>query len=286
VKPQGRTGGTTLGFRRGASVSAMDLHLAGKVAVVTGASKGIGLAITHALVTEGVRVVAGARSITDDLVALSESGQVLAVAIDLAEPDAPAELVRRASQFGGLDILVNNVGAVTPRTTGFLNVSDADWQGTLNLTLMAAVRTTRAAIPLLIERGGGNVVTICSVNAFLPDPGVIDYSATKAAVWNLSKSLSKEFGSQGLRFNTVSPGPVSTPLWLGENGVAVTVARSMGVSFDEARRRIIEGGGGFSTGRFTEPAEVADLVLLLASDRAGNVTGSDFLIDGGLTKEL
>ncbi|HEY2644158.1 MAG TPA: oxidoreductase [Galbitalea sp.] len=264
----------------------MDLHLAGKVALVTGASKGIGLAITRALVTEGANVIAGARSITDELVALSDTGQVLAVAIDLSKAETPAELVARSSHFGGLDIVVNNVGAVTPRTTGFLDVTDDDWQATLNLTLMAAVRTTRAAIPLLIERGGGNVVTIGSINAFLPDPGVIDYSATKAAVWNLSKSLSKEFGPQGLRFNTISPGPVSTPLWLGETGVAATVAKSLGVSFDEARRRIIDGGGGFSTGRFTEPKEVADLVLLLASDRAGNVTGADFLIDGGLTKEL
>ncbi len=268
------------------SVTRVDLHLAGKVAVVTGASKGIGLAVTRALVAEGVNVVAAARSITDELVALADTGHVLAVPIDLADADAPAELVSRSSHFGGLDVVVNNVGAVTPRTTGFLDVTDDDWHATLNLTLMAAVRTTRAAIPLLLERGGGNVVTICSVNAYLPDPGVIDYSATKAAVWNLSKSLSKEFGPRGLRFNTVSPGPVATPLWLGEHGVAATVAQSMGVSADEARRRIIEGAGGFSTGRFTEPEEVADLVLLLASDRAGNVTGADFLIDGGFTKEL
>jgi NAD(P)-dependent dehydrogenase (short-subunit alcohol dehydrogenase family) len=267
-------------------VASVDLHLTDKVAVVTGASKGIGLAITRALVAEGVKVVAGARSITDDLVALSDAGQVLAVAIDLSDPDAPAELVDRSSHFGGLDIVVNNVGAVTPRTQGFLQVSDDDWQATVNLTLMAAVRTTRAAIPLLLERGGGNVVTICSVNAYLPDPGVIDYAAVKAAVWNLSKSLSKEFGPAGLRFNTISPGPVSTPLWLGEHGVAATIAKSMGVSPEEARQRIVEASGGFSTGRFTEPEEVADLVLLLASDRAGNVTGADFLIDGGLTKEL
>lgn len=264
----------------------MDLNLTDKVAIVTGASKGIGLAITRALVAEGARVIAGARTITDELVALADDGHVLAVATDLADPAAPARLVARATHFGGLDIVVNNVGAVTPRTAGFLQVTDDDWHATLNLSLMAAVRTTRAAIPLLVERGGGNVVTISSVNAFLPDPGVIDYSATKAAVWNLSKSLSKEFGSQGLRFNTISPGPVSTPLWLGEHGVAATVAKSMGVTPDEARRRIIDGGGGFSTGRFTEPDEVADLVLLLASDRAGNVTGADFLIDGGLTKDL
>ncbi|WP_448059208.1 oxidoreductase [Cellulomonas hominis] len=264
----------------------MELNLTDKVAVVTGASKGIGLAVTRALVDEGVRVVAGSRTITDELVALSDSGQVLAVAVDLATPDGAAELVARVEHVGGLDIVVNNVGAVTPRTAGFLAVSDDDWLATLNLSLLAAVRTTRAAIPYLLERGAGNVVTIASVNAFLPDPGVIDYSAAKAALWNLSKSLSKEYGPQGLRFNTISPGPVSTPLWLGETGVAATVAKSAGISFDEARERIIASGGGFSTGRFTEPEEVADLVLLLASNRAGNVTGADFLIDGGLTKDL
>jgi NAD(P)-dependent dehydrogenase (short-subunit alcohol dehydrogenase family) len=264
----------------------VDLDLGGKVAIVTGASKGIGLAVTHALVSEGVRVVAGARTISDDLAALAETGGVLAVSVDLADADGPARLVGHASEFGGLDIVVNNVGAVTPRTQGFLEVSDDDWTATLNLTLMAAVRTTRAALPMLLERGAGNVVTICSVNAFLPDPGVIDYSAAKAAVWNLSKALSKEYGPQGVRFNTISPGPVSTPLWLGQSGVAATIAESLGVSFDEAKRRIIEAGGGFSTGRFTEPEEVADLVLLLASGRAGNVTGADVRIDGGLTKEL
>ncbi|ANJ28561.1 oxidoreductase [Agromyces aureus] len=264
----------------------MDLDLTDKVAVVTGASKGIGLAVTRALVAEGARVIAGARTITDELVALSDSGHVMAVSVDLSTADGPAELVARAEHFGGLDILVNNVGAVTPRTEGFLAVSDDDWLRTFNLTLMAGVRTTRAAIPLLLERGAGNVVTIASVNAYLPDPGVIDYAAIKASVWNLSKSLSKEYGPRGLRFNTISPGPVSTPLWLGETGVAATIAAKLGVSLDEARERIVAEGGGFSTGRFTEPEEVADLVLLLASRRAGNVTGADFLIDGGLTKEL
>jgi len=264
----------------------MDLNLTGKVAVVTGASQGIGLAVTRALVAEGVRVVAGSRTISTALVDLADTGQVMAVPVDLSTAEGPAELVARVEHFGGLDIVVNNVGAVTPRTAGFLEVSDDDWLATLNLNLMAAVRTTRAAIPHLLARGSGNVVTIASVNAFLPDPGVVDYSASKAAVWNLSKSLSKEYGPRGLRFNTISPGPVSTPLWLGDTGVAATVAKSMGVTSDEARARIIAGGGGFSTGRFTEPEEVADLVLLLASGRAGNVTGADFLIDGGLTKEL
>jgi NAD(P)-dependent dehydrogenase (short-subunit alcohol dehydrogenase family) len=264
----------------------MDLGLKDKTAIVTGASKGIGLAITQALVDEGARVIAGARSSSAELDELVASGSVLFESVDLSEPDAPARLVDRSSEFGGLDILVNNVGAVAFRFDGFLSITDEQWLSTINLSVLAAVRTTRAAIPLLIKRGGGNVVTIGSVNAFLPDPPVVDYSAAKAAVWNLSKSLSKEFGAQNIRFNTISPGPVTTQLWLGENGVAATAARNLGVDFDTARDRVVASQGGFSTGRFTQPSEVADLAIILASKRVGNVTGADFLIDGGLIKTL
>ncbi|MCP2030213.1 NAD(P)-dependent dehydrogenase (short-subunit alcohol dehydrogenase family) [Okibacterium sp. HSC-33S16] len=264
----------------------MDLDLAGKVAVVTGASKGIGLAIVQALVAEDVAVVAGSRGGSAALDRAGETGAVLSVKVDLSDPSAPAQLIGRAEEFGGLDILVNNVGAVTPRTEGFLSVTDDDWLASLNLGLMTAVRSTRAAIPLLLDRGGGTVITIASVNAFLPDPGVVDYSATKAAVWNLSKALSKEYGPSHIRFNSISPGPVSTDLWLGASGVAATNAKTMGVDFETAKARVVEAQGGFTTGRFTEPSEVADLVLLLASARAGNVNGSDFLIDGGLVKTL
>jgi NAD(P)-dependent dehydrogenase (short-subunit alcohol dehydrogenase family) len=264
----------------------MELGLAGKTAVVTGASKGIGLAITQGLVAEGARVIAGARSSSPELDELVATGSVLFESVDLSAPDAPARLVARSSEVGGLDILVDNVGAVALRFDGFLAVTDEQWLDTLNLSFLAAVRTTRAAIPALIARGGGNVVTIGSVNAFLPDPPVIDYSAAKAAVWNLSKALSKEFGPQHIRFNTISPGPVATQLWLGDNGVAATAAKNMGVDFDTARDSVVASQGGFSTGRFTTPAEVADLALILASSRAGNVTGADFLIDGGLIKTL
>ncbi|WP_251858542.1 SDR family oxidoreductase [Herbiconiux sp. L3-i23] len=165
-------------------------------------------------------------------------------------------------------------------------MSDEEWLSTLNLSFLSALRSTRAAIPAIRARGGGTVVTIGSVNAFLPDPGVIDYSAAKAALWNLTKALSKEFGPSGIRFNSISPGPVATDLWLGDSGVAATAARNLGVDFETAKARVVESQGGFSTGRFTEPGEVADLVLLLASGRAGNVNGADFLIDGGLVKTL
>ncbi|MGW1496754.1 oxidoreductase [Streptomyces sp. NPDC002402] len=260
----------------------MDLHLADKVAIVTGASKGIGLAITRALADEGVAVIAGARSLTDELSQLADGGRVRPVRVDLATPEGPAMLVD-AVGAEGLDILVNNVGAVRPRTGGFVSVTDDEWISTLTINFLAAVRTTRAALPHLIERGSGAVVTVNSVNATLPDPLVIDYSAAKAALANFSKALSKEVGPQGIRVNTVSPGPVSTALWLGEDGVAATVAEAHGMKpaavADRAASESV-------TGRFTRPDEVADLVVWLAGDRASNITGADFTIDGGLINTL
>jgi NAD(P)-dependent dehydrogenase (short-subunit alcohol dehydrogenase family) len=264
----------------------MDLHLTDKLAVVTGASSGIGLAITQALVDEGARVITGSRKVSPELAELVSGGRVRAVTVDLATSGGPGALVAEAEGWGGLDILVNNVGALTPRTDGFLAIDDNTWARTFELGFFAAVRATRAAIPVMVARGGGNIVMIGSVNAFLPDPFVIDYSAAKAALWNFTKALSKEYGAHGIRVNSISPGPVATPLWLGEHGVAAKVAAANGTDFETAKNDVIASQGGFSTGRFTEPAEVADLVLLLASDRAGNVTGSDLLIDGGLIKTL
>jgi NAD(P)-dependent dehydrogenase (short-subunit alcohol dehydrogenase family) len=147
---------------------------------------------------------------------------------------------------------------------------------------MAAVRTTRAAIPQMTRRGGGSIVTISSVNAYLPDPPVIDYSASKAALTNFCKSSSKELGPSGIRV-TLSPGPVETALWLGDHGVAQTVAQAAGVKPGDVAANAAADA---VTGRFTRPEEVADLALLLASDRTGNVTGADFSIDGGLVQTL
>ena len=200
---------------------------------------------------------------------------------DLGEQGAraPGSRVQHEARARGIDILVNNVGAVYPRPDGVTSVTDADWERTVNLTLMAAVRTIRAAVPEMARRGEGSIVTISSVNASLPDPLVVDYSAAKAALTNFRKALSKDVGPSGIRVNTISPGPVATALWLGENGVAQSVSHAGGGSPEEVAAAAAAAS---VTGRFTQPQEVADLVLLLASDRFGNVTGADFRIDGGL----
>lgn len=175
----------------------MDLQLDGRTAVVTGAGKGIGLAITRALVAEGVHVVAGSRTLSPELESLQSGGAVTFVGVDLASVEGSTRLLEVAAVRGGVDILVNNVGAVTPRTSGFAAITDEEWAASFNLTFLSAVRTVRAALPELIRRGGGSIVTISSVNAFLPDPTVIDYSAAKAALTNFSKSLSKNWAGRG-----------------------------------------------------------------------------------------
>lgn len=262
----------------------MDLNLSGKVAVVTGASKGIGLAVVRALAEEGASVVAGSRGGSSELTALAAAYPVHPVAVDLSSADGPAALVAEAvATYGAVDVLVNNIGAVRPRVDGFLAITDDEWQWALDLNFLSAVRATRAALPHLLERAPSTIVTVGSVNAVLPDPGVIDYSAAKGALANFSKSLSKEFGPRGVRVNTVSPGPVETALWFGDDGVAATVARAGGEDAGDIAK---QQAGQAATGRFTRPEEVADVVVILASGRAANITGSDVVIDGGLITTL
>lgn len=258
----------------------MELNLTGKVAIVTGASKGIGLAIARALAEEGALVVTGSLHSSPELELLAERWSLHPMRVDLTTESGPGALVSEAvARYEHLDIVVNNVGALRPRPDGYLSVTDQDWTNTFTINFFSAVRTMRAALPHLVKRTRSSIVTVSSVNAFLPDPAVIDYSAAKGALTNLCKSLSKEFGLHGVRVNTVSPGPVETDLWLGKDGVAATLAQAQGTQSAD-----IQAGAAAQsvTGRFSRPEEVADLVLLLASDRTANVTGADFVIDGGL----
>jgi len=255
----------------------MDLGLAGRFAVVTGAGKGIGLAVVRGLVDNGAHVVAGARESSDELDDLARTGQVQIAQVDLSTAAGPASLITAAGDR--IDILVNNVGSAPSRTGGFLSITDEDWQATMTLNLLAAVRTTRSALPAMLSAGQGAIVNICSANARLPDPAVMDYSAAKAGLASFSKALSKEVGPHGVRVNAVSPGPVATDLWLGDTGVAKTVSQATGARPDEVASQAAHQ---MVTGRFTQPSEVADLVLFLASEHAANITGADFAIDGGL----
>lgn len=250
-----------------------------KIAIVTGASQGIGLAIVHALSAEGIRVAGAARTITPQL----RDAANLAVSVDLATPEGPQSLVEQTlDTFGGIDLLVNNVGAFLPRTEGFAAIRDDEWRDTFEINFFSAVRTIRAALPSLLECKG-SIVNISSSQARTPGLRVLDYATAKAALTNLSKSLAEEFGPQGLRVNTVSPGPTRTPAWESPDGFGAGLAKAADLPL-KAFLEDFPAKAGLTTGRLTEPGEVAALVRLLASDEARNIHGADYIIDGGQTK--
>ena len=262
----------------------MDLHLQHKVAVVTGAGRGIGLAIATALAQEGAAVVAANRAPSDELTQLASRYTVLPVVADLAASDGPQHVVDQAvAHFDRLDILVNNVGSFTFHAGGFLSIGDDEWQRTLELNLITTVRTTRAALPVMVSQGSGAIVNLSSVNARQPGSEVADYSAAKAAITNLTKVLAQEFTPKGVRVNAVAPGPVATPAWVGPGGVAEAIAHASG----STRETIVAQAAQLNSmtiGHMIAPAEVAALVLFLASDRAAAITGAEYLIDGGMVK--
>jgi len=260
----------------------MDLQLAGKVAVVTGASKGIGRAVAETLLAEGARVVTASRSPTDPLD--GDRGDHVHVVADLATPEGPAEVVARAAEVHGrLDVLVNNVGFVAP-TGGFLATDDDAWHANLDVNLFSFLRATRAALPLLLEDGGGSIVNISSVNARMPFHVAPHYGAAKAAMTNVAKSLSEEFAPQGVRVNTVSPGPVDTPLWQVDGGMGELLAGVAGVEREAVMTAVLPSMLSLATGRVAEAGEVAQLVAFLASPLSASTTGSDFVIDSGALK--
>jgi NAD(P)-dependent dehydrogenase (short-subunit alcohol dehydrogenase family) len=268
----------------------MDLQLFQRVAVVTGASKGIGLAITRTLLDEGVCIVAASRKSTPELDALAGPNLVHAP-VDLMDPDAPASVISRAvEQFGGLDILVNNAGGSPPGAQlprfSFHAVTDLDWQKMFEFNLFAVVRTVRAALPYMIERGGGSIVNVSSGLARQPSAVNIDYGAAKSALNHLTKAISVEFAPQGIRANTVSPGPVRTPWWTDEGGAADVLAAAIGADRDAVLNIVAPQMMALATGRLAEPQEIADVVALLASPRSGSTTGAEFAVDGGFLKEI
>lgn len=268
----------------------MDLRLAGRVAVVTGASKGIGLAVVRTLLDEGARVAAVSRKPGPELGALA-GPDLLHVPADLMDPAAPAMAVERAvAEFGALDVLVNNAGGPPPGATlprfGFAGLSDDDWRDMFEFNLFAVVRAVRAAVPHLLRSGAASIVNVSSGNGRRPGPMNHDYNAAKAALNNLTKGMSEEFAPQGIRVNSVSPGPVRTPWWTDEGGAADVIAAATGSDRDA----VLDGGAaemmGLTTGRLADPQEVADVIVHLASPRSASTTGADYAVDSGFLKEI
>jgi NAD(P)-dependent dehydrogenase (short-subunit alcohol dehydrogenase family) len=265
----------------------MDLELKDHTAVVTGASKGVGLAVTRTLLDEGARVVAVSRTTGPELDSLA--GDALThVAVDLMKVSSADRVVSHAvDTFGGIDSLINVAGGpppgvVMPRTS-FMDTDDAEWHAMFELNLFAAVRLVRAALPVMLRGGGGAIVNVSSTHARQPFPNS-DYAAAKAGLSNLTKALSEEYAPQGIRVNTVSPGPVRTPWWTDPGGVADILAERFGADRDQIMDAAIPESMGLSTGRLATAQEVADQVVLLASPRSASTTGADIAVDSGMLK--
>lgn len=258
----------------------MDLQLKDKTALVTGASRGIGLAVVQQLVDEGVRVVAVARTNPPELQATG----AFVVQADLSAPDGPQQAVEAAlAEVGELDLLVNNAGGGDGDVAnGFLGFDDTAWQTMFDLNYFAVVRITRAALPSLIRQHGA-IVNVSSNSARLSSTGPVPYATAKAALTALGKALADEFGPQGVRVNTVSPGPVATALWLNPDGYGGQLARQFGMSHEDLLAALPQQTG-MVTGRLIEPAEVAALIVQLCSPITASITGADHLIDGGMVK--
>jgi NAD(P)-dependent dehydrogenase (short-subunit alcohol dehydrogenase family) len=266
----------------------MDLGLRGRVAVVTGGSKGIGLAVVRGLLEEGARVVAASRTQTPELRELP-AGELLHVAVDLTARDAPRHVVDRAiDAFGGIDVLVNNAGGPPPGVQlprfGFLGLSDEDWDAMLNFNLLSAVRACRAALPYLMRSEGSAIVNVSSGMALQPSPMNVDYSTAKAALIALTKALAEEYGPRGVRVNGVCPGPVRTAWWTDEGGAADIIAAQTSTDRNTVLEKLAPDMMQLHTGRLVDPREIADAILLLASPRSASTSGTELVVDAGFVK--
>lgn len=265
----------------------MDLGLADRAALVTGGSKGIGLAIARSLLEEGARVAVASRTRTPELDELQ--GEVMHIPVDLSNAEGPREAVKRAIEdLGGLDILVNNAGGPPPGVRlprfGFMGLSDDDWQAMLDFNLLSAVRACRAALPHFVQRHGSAIVNVSSGMALQPSSVNVDYTAAKAALISLTKALAEEFGPQGVRINGVCPGPTLTPWWTDEGGAADVLAEAASTDPETVVSTLAPEMMQLHTGRLVDPQEIADVVALLVSPRSGSTTGSEVVVDGGMVK--
>ena len=249
--------------------------LAGRRALVTGGSKGIGAAIVRRLAEAGATVLTTARTLPRGY---PDPG--LFVVSDISTPGGAQQVINRvAERFGVLDILVHSVGGSHAASGGFAALSDAQWQHDLNLNLLAAVRLDRGLLPAMIEAGSGVIVHVSSIQRRMPlYEATLGYAAAKAALTTYSKGLANEAGPKGVRVNTVAPGFVQTE---GADGLVDRISRGAGIGRDAALQRVMDSLGGIPIGRPALPAEAAELVAFLVSDRARAINGAEYVIDGG-----
>jgi len=254
----------------------MDLGVAGRVCVVTGASSGIGLEAGRRLCAEGASVLFVGR----DAEALAEAadgcgGEYLA--IDVTDPDTAQRIVATcAEQMGGIDVLVNGAGTSFARSLD--DLTDDDWQGQWELHVMAPMRLMRAAAPRMAQRGWGRIVNICSSAGKRPSLTNAAYSVTKAAQLSLSRVFADTWAERGVLVNAVAPGPVASSLWMDEGGLADQTADARGVSREES---IKVQESKTTLGRFGTEEEIASVVVFLCSERAADVAGAHWSVDGG-----
>jgi 3-oxoacyl-[acyl-carrier protein] reductase len=263
----------------------MELGLAGKSCVVTGASRGIGLATARMLAAEGAGVLlvargeeALSRAAEACAEASAEAGaRVESLALDVTSADA-GELVVRVCEdrLGGVDALVNNAGTSAARPLEEL--IDSEWQEQWDLHVMAPLRLMRAAAPSMADRGGGRIVNVCSSSGKRPSLTNAAYSVTKAAQLSLSRVFADAYAAKGVLVNAVAPGPVATPLWVEEGGLADQIAARGGGSREEA---LESARAKIPVGRLGTEEEIAAVIVFLCSELASNVAGAAWSVDGG-----
>jgi NAD(P)-dependent dehydrogenase (short-subunit alcohol dehydrogenase family) len=247
----------------------------GKRVLVTGGTRGIGAAIAQRFALGGASVAATARSEASD-----NQSFALFIRAEIGTASGVKAVVdRNEREWGGIDILVNNVGGSKGNPGGFEILTDDDWQNILDVNLLAAVRLDRAFLPGMIERRSGVVVHVSSISRRLPfSNSTLAYAAAKGALGTYSKGLANGVAPKGVRVVMISPGFIETS---GAHGMIMDLSRSMGLSEEAARQHIVNMLGGIPVGRPGRPEEVSELVAFLSSDRAAYISGVDCVIDGG-----